>query len=56
MKTVVNFERKIYIIYWEDLAEFSINSTIQPVYKITGKSYQGETIIGEFEAIESAVR
>lgn len=44
------------IIYWEDSAEFSTNSTIQPVYKITGKSYQGETIIGEFEAIESAVR
>lgn len=44
------------IIYWEDSAEFSTNSTIQPVYKITGKSYQGENIIGEFEAIESAVR
>lgn len=44
------------IIYWEDADAFSTNNTIQPVYKITGKAYQGSELLGEFQAIESAVK
>lgn len=44
------------IVYWEDAEAFSTNNTIQPVYKFTGKAYQGTELLGEFQAIESAVK
>lgn len=44
------------IIYWEDSEAFSTNNTIQPVYKITGKAYKGDELLGEFAAVESAVK
>lgn len=46
----------IEVVYWEDSAPGSENSTIQPVYKITGQAFKGNDEIGEFTAIESAIK
>lgn len=43
------------ISYWEDSSKESKNNTIQPVYKFTGKSYDGEKLLGEFTALESVM-
>lgn len=47
---------KAELIYWEDSGLYSENNTIQPVYRITGTAYIDDDVVGEFVAIESAVK
>ena len=45
----------IQISYWEDSSEQYDNNTIQPVYELTGKAYNGNQLLGTFTALESVV-
>ncbi len=45
----------IQISYWEDSANKYDNHTIQPVYELTGKAYDGDRLLGAFTALESVV-
>lgn len=44
------------VVYWEDSSTIYDVNTIQPVYKITGKSYCNGEEIGIFEAYEQAIK
>lgn len=48
--------KKVECIYWENAAPGSANSTIQPVYRITGDAYSNGRYCGEFEALEPALK
>ncbi len=43
------------VVYWEDSSFDSKCNTIQPVYKINGKSYENNNYLGKFVAYEQAV-
>lgn len=44
------------IAYWEDYSRLNEINTIQPVYEFTGTAYMGDKKIGDFKAVESAVK
>lgn len=44
------------VVYWEDSSFYNECNTIQSVYKINGKSYENNNLIGDFVAYEQAVK
>lgn len=45
----------IKVSYWEDSANKYDNNTIQPVYELTGKAYDGDKLLGGFTALETVI-